>query len=289
MHEPRRRHRNHRLSAKRGRMRQRSSDGRHHAKRSMGQNFLIDRGVIDRILRAADVQPGDIVIEIGPGQGALTSGLIESGAQVTAIELDRDLIGPLEDKFGSHSNFHIIESDVLELDLAAVVGDEAPAKLVANLPYNISTAILQNLIEARGLFSQMVLMFQREVAERIVAPAGSTERGFLTVLVEAVFNVEHVIDVPPGSFRPPPKIWSSVVKLTPSADPIEPLSELRNLASAAFAQKRKTILNNLKLQYSEAAAMLEAAEIDPKRRAETLDRDEWRRLTEVSAGFPRTL
>ena len=270
-------------------MRQRPSDGRHYAKRSMGQNFLIDRGVIDRILRAADVQPGDLVVEIGPGHGALTSGLIDSGAQIIAIELDRDLIGPLEDKFHTHSNFRIIESDVLELDLAAVVADDAPAKLVANLPYNISTAILQKLTEARGLFSSMVLMFQREVVERIVAPAGSTERGFLTVLVEAAFNVDHVVDVPPGSFRPPPKIWSSVVKLTTAADPIEPLSELRNLASAAFAQKRKTILNNLKLHYPEAAAMLEMAGIDPKRRAETLDRDDWRRLTQVSAGFPRTL
>src|SRR5690606_41277745 len=111
-----------------------------------------------------------------------------SGAPITAIELDRDLIGPLADKFRSHSNFHIIESDVLELDFAAVVADEAPAKLVANLPYNISTAILQKLIEARGLFSLMVLMFQREVVERIVAPAGRTDRGYLTVLVEGALD-----------------------------------------------------------------------------------------------------
>ncbi len=270
-------------------MRQLPSDGRHHAKRSMGQNFLIDRGVIERILRAANVRPGNLVVEIGPGQGALTAGLIESGARVIAIELDRDLIGPLEDKFGTHSNFRIIESDVLELDLTAVVADGAPAKLVANLPYNISTAILQKLIEARGMFSQMVLMFQREVVERIVAPAGSTDRGYLTVLVEAAFDVEHVVDVPPGAFRPQPKIWSSVVNLTPASDAIEPLDELRSLASAAFAQKRKTILNNLKHQYPEAAAMLETAGIDPKRRAETLDRDEWRRLTQISAGSPRAL
>ena len=270
-------------------MKRRASDGRYYAKRSMGQNFLIDTGVINRIIRAADIQPKEFVIEIGPGQGALTAGLLGSGARITAIELDRDLIVPLKEKFGSDPNFRIIESDVLELDLAAVVADSAPAKLVANLPYNISTAILQKLIDAKGLFSSMVLMFQREVVERIVAPAGSSERGYLTVLVEAAFDVAHVVDVPPTAFRPQPKIWSSVVKLAPSRDPIEPLSELRHLASAAFAQKRKTILNNLKHLYPAAALMLEKAEIDPRRRAETLDRDEWTRLTQVSAGFPRTL
>ncbi|HSI88423.1 MAG TPA: 16S rRNA (adenine(1518)-N(6)/adenine(1519)-N(6))-dimethyltransferase RsmA, partial [Pyrinomonadaceae bacterium] len=230
-------------------------------------------------IRAARIEPGDAVIEIGPGRGALTEGLLAKGAIVTAIELDRDLIEPLNERFGHDPNFRVIEQDALEADFGTLTSARSlPVKLVANLPYYISTAILQNLTTQREVFSALVLMFQREVVERITAAPGHSERGFLTVLVEAAFEVERVTDVPPGAFRPMPKIWSSVVKLTPVDDPIEPIDKLRTLAGAAFAQKRKTILNNLKHAYPYAVELLNNAGIEPRRRAETLDREEWRRM-----------
>jgi 16S rRNA (adenine1518-N6/adenine1519-N6)-dimethyltransferase len=252
------------------------------AKRSLGQNFLIDQRVVDRIVSAAEIGSGEQVIEIGPGRGALTGKLLAAGAGVTAIELDRELIGPLREQYGNDPSFRVIEQDALDIDfreLAAAMG--SPVKLVANLPYNISTAILQNFVEQREAFSMLVLMFQREVVERITAAPGDSERGFLTVLVEAAFKVERVIDVPPGAFRPVPKVWSSVVKLTPIVDAIQPIKKLRILASGAFAQKRKTILNNLKHAFPFASEMLESAGIEPRRRAETLDLEEWRRLLAI--------
>src|SRR5690606_16888685 len=258
------------------------------AKRSLGQNFLIDQGIVGRIINAANIEQGDEVIEIGPGRGALTERLLEAGARVTAIELDRDLIEPLRDRFGQDSNFRIIEDDALEVDLQELTAVEgSPVKLVANLPYNISTAILQNLITHHKLISVMVLMFQREVVERITAEPGNSDRGFLTVLVEASFKVERVTDVPPGAFRPVPKVWSSVVKFTPVDDPIEPISKLRTVVGAAFAHKRKTILNNLKHGYPFAAEWLLKAEVESRRRAETLDREEWRRLLSLLGDFER--
>ena len=255
-------------------------------KRSLGQNFLIDEGIVERIIKAADIEPGDAVIEIGPGRGALTGSLLEAGARVTAIELDRDLIKPLRERFGRDPDFRVIERDALEVDFRELtaVGD-SPVKIVANLPYNISTAILQNLVVQCEMCSALVLMFQREVVERITARPGTSDRGYLTVLVEAAFTVERVTDVPPSAFRPVPKVWSSVVKLTPVSDPIEPIDKLRILAGAAFAQKRKTILNNLKHVYPLAAELLNNSGIDPRRRAETLDREEWRGLLASLADF----
>ena len=265
-------------------MRRRPPANGHRAKRSMGQNFLVDPNIVEKIVRAADIKPGETIVEIGPGKGVLTESLLQAGARVTAIELDRELIGPLKERFAANPNFSILESDVLDIDLSMTVR-HPPGKVVANLPYNISTAILQKLIDERAAFSTFVLMFQREVVERITAAAGNTDRGFLTVLVEAVFDVAAVASVPPTAFRPRPKVWSSVVKLTHTADPIDKFELLRKLASAAFAQKRMWILNNLKLRYADAAEMLGNADVDPKRRAETLDREEWRRLVKVAAQF----
>lgn len=252
------------------------------AKKSFGQNFLVDENYIGRIVDAVGAAPDDLVIEIGPGRGALTERLVERAGKVIALELDRDLHPVLRQKFESVQNFELIDGDALNFDFSALAATHnTRAKLVANLPYNISTAILQRLIDQRSVFSEMVLMFQREVVERITAEPGSGERGFLTVLVEAYLDAEHLFDVPPQAFRPAPKVYSSVARLQPKDEGsinIDDPRLFRRLVSAGFAQKRKTILNNLKNYAPDAAGLLESAGIDSKRRAETLTLDEWKNI-----------
>lgn len=249
---------------------------RHRAKKALGQNFLADDRYISRITKAISPMPGDTVIEIGPGLGALTAMLVKSGADVVAIELDKDLFEGLKEKFGGLDNFRLIEGDALEVDYASLTPQ--PVKLAANLPYNISTAILQRLAEHAQHFSSLILMLQMEVVERITATPGSSARGFLTVIVEASFKAEKLFDVPPDAFRPRPKVMSSVVKLTPRGSEVDGPDGFRRLVSVAFAQKRKTILNNLKGVYPEADKILADAGIEARRRAEDLSLDEWLRL-----------
>jgi 16S rRNA (adenine1518-N6/adenine1519-N6)-dimethyltransferase len=253
------------------------------AKKSFGQNFLVDETYIRKIVEAVAPSGDDLVIEIGPGRGALTQMLLEKAGKVVALELDRDLHPFLTREFGPIENFELIDGDALNFDFAALAAKHSKkAKIVANLPYNISTAILQRLIDQRQGFSEMVLMFQREVVERITAPPGSGERGFLTVWVEAYLDAEHLFDVPPRAFRPSPKVHSSVARLMPKDEAgirIGDPRRFRKLVSAGFAQKRKTILNNLKNvaeMVGDAVALLDSAGIDPKRRAETLTLDEWK-------------
>jgi 16S rRNA (adenine1518-N6/adenine1519-N6)-dimethyltransferase len=248
------------------------------AKRSLGQNFLIDPNYIRKIIDALSLSKLDTVIEIGPGRGALTEKLIESGANVVAIEIDRDLVPQLADRFANDSNFSLVEADALEVNFGSLVTTNS--KLVANLPYNISTAILHRLSDQRNLFSEMVLMFQREVVERITAKPGTSKRGFLTVIVESCFEVEKLFDVPPSAFRPVPKVWSSVVRLIPKSKSNFDELAFRTVVSTAFGQKRKTILNNLKVSWNDAEECLNAAGISIRRRAESLAPDEWRKLTE---------
>lgn len=251
------------------------------AKKSFGQNFLVDENYINKIISALNPQTHETVIEIGAGRGALTEKLIELGANVLAIEFEREMIAVLKEKFSNSDNFNLIESDALKTDFTEITKskDQKPkTKLVANLPYNISTAILQKLIEQRELFSEMVLMFQREVVERITAKEGTSERGFLSVLAQTYLETERLFDVPPNAFRPIPKVWSSVIRLKPKTVTIENETLFREIISAGFAQRRKTILNNLKLKFADAESVLHQAEIDTKRRAETLTLEEWQRI-----------
>lgn len=253
------------------------------AKKSLGQNFLVDHAIVGRIIHAFDPSAGDTVVEIGPGRGALTVRLVELAGMVYAIEFDRDLAESLNERFGGQSNFQLIQADALSYDFAELVRGDGRLRLIANLPYNISTAILQRLTEYTDVFLDCVLMFQREVVDRITAAPGNTDRGFLTVLTEASFAVERLFDVPPGAFRPVPKVWSSVVRLRPKGPLPVDQHRFRELIAAAFTQKRKTILNNLKATLPNAASHLEAAAIDPRRRAETLTLDEWVRLASLTA------
>jgi len=233
----------------------------------------------------------ETVLEIGPGTGALTAELVESAGRVVAIEFDNKLAPVLQQRFGARSNFKLVQGDALNIDFCAEILPATSARLVANLPYNISTAILQRLIAQRSCLTEMLVMLQREVVERILAPAGSRDRGFLSVLVEAYCEKEKLFDVAPGSFRPPPKVWSSVMRLR-----FRPKLELElgdevllwQLVSAGFAQKRKTMLNNLRQasgipqevikQNGGASIVLCKAGVDVQRRAETLTVDDWVRI-----------
>ncbi|MEZ5346062.1 MAG: 16S rRNA (adenine(1518)-N(6)/adenine(1519)-N(6))-dimethyltransferase RsmA [Pyrinomonadaceae bacterium] len=263
------------------------------AKKSLGQNFLCDRKYTDRIITALDPREDETVVEIGAGRGAITKEIVKYSGKVIAIEIDRELVPLLREEFASFENFVLIEKDALEVDFSSLLALQSAAnktKLVANLPYYISTAILQHLIEHRSAFSQLVLMLQKEVVERIVAEPGNKERGYLTVLTERYFNAEKLFDVPPSAFRPSPKVTSSVVSLTPlliSAD-AEKGELFRDLVSTAFSQKRKTIMNNLKNADQSLIARFEKiggigkalinSQIDPSRRAEQLAKNEWEAL-----------
>lgn len=257
------------------------------AKKSLGQNFLTDGNYIRKIVDALDLRKNELVIEIGPGRGALTEHLIEKAGKVIAVELDSDLIPVLNETFGRNENFQLIESDALKIDfskLAKTEDQNSKAKLVANLPYYISTAILQHLATYRENFSELVLMLQKEVVERITAEPGNSERGFLTVLIESFFESEKLFDVSPNAFRPAPKVWSAVVKLTPkenSFTDFETEKLFKETISACFAQKRKTISNNLKnylKDKNETDKVLTNSEIEQNRRAETLSVEEWKRI-----------
>jgi 16S rRNA (adenine1518-N6/adenine1519-N6)-dimethyltransferase len=267
------------------------------AKKSLGQNFLVDGRVAARIVGALAPGADETVIEIGPGRGALTGRLLELAGRVVAVEFDRDLIPVLEERFAGRENFRLVHDDALAADFCELILPARASRVVANLPYNISTAILQRLIGQRACLTEFVLMLQREVVERMTAPAGSSERGYLSVLVEATCEAERLFDVAPASFRPVPKVWSTVVRLRPRELPAadvrdEPL--FRQLVGAGFAQKRKTILNNLRAAPAALRAtieslggerpLLEASDLDPSRRAESLTLEEWVRLAETLRG-----
>lgn len=265
------------------------------ARKRFGQNFLINEGVINRIIESVAPRAEETIIEIGPGRGALTKQLLERSSGLIAIEFDRNLIPLLETTFGSQPNFKLLADDALEVDFCEAIRPATQARVVANLPYNISTAILQRLIAQRSCLTEMVLMLQREVVERISAGPGSKERGYLSVFVEAYCETEKLFDVAPGSFRPTPKVWSSVIRLRNKPQPDLPRDEklLWRLVSAGFSQKRKTILNNLRAappelsgiikRHGGASILLCRADIDVQRRAETLTLEEWASLAKTMA------
>jgi 16S rRNA (adenine1518-N6/adenine1519-N6)-dimethyltransferase len=257
----------------------------------LGQHFLRDQRTIQRIIDALAPKSDETIVEIGPGAGALTSVLVERAGRVVAVEFDNKLAPLLQERFGSFENFKLVMGDALMVDFCAEILPARAARLVANLPYNISTAILQRLIAQRACLDEMVLMLQREVVERVLAPPGPTDRGFISVLVEAYCEAEKLFDVAPGAFRPPPKVWSSVMRLhfRPRINTDEEL--LWATVSAGFAQKRKTILNNLRnasgrlqdllKRNGGASIVLCKANVELQRRAETLTLAEWEKIVQA--------
>ncbi|HJS22884.1 MAG TPA: 16S rRNA (adenine(1518)-N(6)/adenine(1519)-N(6))-dimethyltransferase RsmA [Pyrinomonadaceae bacterium] len=259
----------------------------------LGQHFLRDQRTIQRIIEALAPTANETIIEIGPGTGALTSELVKRAGRVVAVEFDIKLAPLLSERFADFANFKLVMADALTTNFCAEILPARSARLVANLPYNISTAILQKLISQRECLDEMVLMLQREVVERVLAPPGTSDRGFISVLVEAYCETEKLFDVAPGAFRPPPKVWSSVMRLK-FRPQIKPKSTdetlLWEVVSAGFAQKRKTILNNLRhasgrlqeviKRNGGASIVLCKANVDLQRRAETLTLEEWGKIVQ---------
>jgi 16S rRNA (adenine1518-N6/adenine1519-N6)-dimethyltransferase len=216
------------------------------SKKRFGQNFLMDPGKADKIVGAAGIESGDEVLEIGPGRGFLTERILERGANLLAVELDRDLVPGLEERFGGSNLFNIMEDDIVRVNLSSL-GDRS-FKIIGNLPYNISGALFGWLIENYKMVELAVITVQKEVANRIRARPGNREYGSLSVLVQLFYAVSRLFDIPPGCFSPKPKVVSTVVKLVP--DPkLKPEIEYDSFKSfiyACFAQKRKTLVNSLK-------------------------------------------
>ena len=234
------------------------------AKKSLGQNFLQDEGVILNIVRLIDPQPDEAIIEIGPGQGAITDHLQASGARLRLIELDTDLIPKLQARYTAAGNVQIDHMDALKLELTG-----PPVKVVGNLPYNISSPLLINMLYQSAQVSKMVFMLQKEVVQRICAEPGQKLFGRLSVMLQHRFDCSAHLDIPPEAFIPQPKVDSQIVLMTPKPQHADvDLPVLEALVKQAFAMRRKTIRNNLKKIVS--VEQLEAAGIDPGQRPETI-------------------
>lgn len=246
-----------------------------HATKRLGQNFLVDEGVVDGIVAAAGVRPGDAVLEIGPGIGTLTQGLAEAGAQVVAVELDERLVAVLGQTLAGYDNVRIIHGDILKTDISREMATE-PYKVVANLPYYITTPILMQLLEQRLPITTLVTMVQKEVAERMVAAPGGKDYGALSVAVQYYTAPEIVFSVPPRSFIPAPAVESAVIRCAVRSAPPVAVSDEKvffRVVKAAFGQRRKTLANALKaagIPAPEVVGTLAAAGVDGGRRGETL-------------------
>ncbi|SDF22288.1 16S rRNA (adenine(1518)-N(6)/adenine(1519)-N(6))-dimethyltransferase RsmA [Sporomusa acidovorans] len=253
-----------------------------HMSKKLGQNFLIDSTVVDGIVAAAKVSEGDPVLEIGPGIGTLTQGLAEAGAEVTAVELDRRLLAVLSKTLAGYEHVRIIHGDILKIDISREINKEK-YKVIANLPYYITTPIIMKFLEERFPVELLVTMVQKEVAERMVAKPGGKDYGALSVAVQYYTEPEIMFIVPPQAFIPPPAVESAVIRCTVrSKPPVEVVSEklFFRVVKAAFAQRRKTLTNALKgggLNKETVDGMLSEAGIDGGRRGEQLS------LTEFAA------
>jgi 16S rRNA (adenine1518-N6/adenine1519-N6)-dimethyltransferase len=240
------------------------------AKKSFGQHFLLDLNITRKIARLAGVGPGDRVIEVGPGPGGLTRALLETGAHVVAVEKDERFRPLLEELAAARPGLDLVFADALGVREADLVGDQ-PAHLVSNLPYNIGTPLLIKWLTGDWRPRTLTLMFQREVAERIVAHAGEAAYGRLSVLVQATARAHRVMEAPARAFTPPPKVDSAVVRLEPRADAPDPSRQraLERVTAAAFGQRRKMLRSSLKVLGGEA--LIDRAGLDPAARAETVD------------------
>ncbi|MGE0594801.1 MAG: 16S rRNA (adenine(1518)-N(6)/adenine(1519)-N(6))-dimethyltransferase RsmA [Hyphomonadaceae bacterium] len=252
------------------------------ANKGLGQHFLLDMNITRRIARAAGAIAGEPVLEVGPGPGGLTRALLEAGANpLVVIEKDSrflPLLEPLIDWSGGR--LRIIHGDALDADEAALVANTR-ARVVSNLPYNVGTPLLVKWLKAGAWRGDMTLMFQKEVAQRIVAKPGQDAYGRLAVLAQARCDCRLEFIVPARAFTPPPKIASAIVRLTDRADPYVDLNALERVTAAAFGQRRKMLRSALKSLTSDAETLLEAADLEPTARAEEIDQAGFRRLADA--------
>ncbi len=255
-----------------------------YARKGLGQNFLADPAILQRIVSAAELPANAIVLEVGPGLGSLTRYLAVAARQVVAVELDRNLIPVLEDVLGGCGNVSIVQGDMLDLDPAALMGGSG-YYVVANIPYYITSAIIRHLLESSARPRRLVLTVQREVAERICALPG--DLSLLALSVQVYGNPSVAARIPAGAFYPPPKVDSAVVRVDVLPEPrvsADRLEDFFKLTKAGFSQKRKTLRNSLSggmgMPAAAAEDLLRRAGVDPQRRAETLSIEEWGALVD---------
>jgi 16S rRNA (adenine1518-N6/adenine1519-N6)-dimethyltransferase len=249
------------------------------ARKRFGQHFLHDPAVIRRIVDAVAPRPGERVVELGPGRGALTWALLERAGSMDAVEIDRDLARALESDPRAAGGLRLRVENMLDTDFVRLAGDGPKLRIVGNLPYNISTPVLFHLLNQHAAVEDMHFMLQKEVVDRMAAAPGGKEYGRLTVMLAARAEVEALFDVGPGAFQPRPKVWSSIVRLRPSAAPrfaIGSDAALKALTTAAFSHRRKTLRNGLKGFL--ATQDLEDCGIDPQLRPEVLSPAQFGRL-----------
>jgi 16S rRNA (adenine1518-N6/adenine1519-N6)-dimethyltransferase len=258
-------------------------------RKRLGQHFLVDRNILNKIIQKAGVEEGDIILEVGPGLGTMTAALARQAKKVIAVEVDTALAAVLKEKLGSFPNVEIVHQDILKVDFKMLFeGVGTPIKVVANLPYQISTPLLFRFIETRPLFSTLTLMLQREVAERMAAPPGGKEYGPLSVFVQSFSDLSICFVVKPSAFVPPPGVDSAVIHMSWKEKPaIESAEEgwFRKVVRGCLGYRRKTLLNALKhggLFLSPAVeGRIENAGIDCRRRPETLSVEEFVTLARV--------
>jgi len=251
----------------------------HQARKRFGQNFLKDAGIIQGIVAAIDPQSNDNLVEIGPGQGALTLPLLKRHGKLTAIELDRDLIPILQRACASIGPLELIQADVLNVDFRALAQSQGgKLRVVGNLPYNISTPLMFHLISQVDAVADMHFMLQKEVVDRMASPPGGRVYGRLSVMLQAQCEITHLFDVAPTCFTPAPKVWSAIVRLTPleTQPDAKLLNALDKVVRAAFSARRKTLSNALKGTLE--LAQIHAAGVDPGARAETLSQAQFQAL-----------
>lgn len=264
-----------------------------HFQKKFGQNFLIDPHVLEKIVEAAGIGPDDFVLEIGPGIGTMTQYLCEHAGKVMAVEIDRKLMEILEETLSAYDNVTVVNEDILKLDIAKIAEEEnngKPIKVVANLPYYITTPIIMELFESKVPLDSVTVMVQKEVAERMQAEPGTKEYGALSLAVQYYAEAEIVANVPPNCFMPRPNVGSAVIRLTcHKTSPVEVLDErfLFRVIRASFNQRRKTLQNglgndaSLPINKTQAAEALEEMGLSATIRGETLSLEEFARLSNI--------
>lgn len=255
----------------------RSAPRTHTPRKRFGQNFLVDESVVDQIIGAIHPSAENHLVEIGPGLGALTGLLASSGAKLTLVELDRDLVAKLESDFAENPAVHIISADALKTDFSQISSGKK-LRIIGNLPYNISSPLLFHLVAHQSVICDMHFMLQKEVVNRITASPGSGDWGRLGIMLQFHFETEKLLDVPPEAFNPPPKVESAVVRLKPRTSPMADIApkSLETVVRTAFNNRRKTLRNSLGKVI--AADALSAIDIDPQARPETLTLEEFIRI-----------
>ncbi len=254
----------------------------HTPRKRFGQNFLHDHNIIYNIISSIQAKPAQHWVEIGPGQGALTEPLLKEGVRLDVVELDRDLVVLLQDKFKQHPNLQIHSADALRFDFSALADEGKKLRIIGNLPYNISTPLMFHLLDNAYCIEDMHFMLQKEVVERICAAPGSKKYGRLSVMMQYYCQPELLFEVPPESFEPIPQVTSAIVRLVPHRQPpvaVNDMKKLNRVVTQAFSQRRKTLRNSLKKLIAEEDIV--ALGIDPILRAESLSLADFARLSNL--------